>query len=170
MNKDNESVTLGGKPMVLTGNTVRVGDRAPDFTVTSNDMKPVSLSDYPGKTLILSAVTSLDTDVCDTETRRFNREASGLSGDIEILTISMDLPFAQKRWCAAAGIDRVTTLSDYKDASFGKAYGVLIGDLRLLARAVFIVDKDGIIRYRQLVPEISQEPDYADVLAALEHF
>jgi thiol peroxidase len=111
-------------------------------------------------------VPSLDTPVCDLQTRRFNQEAARLGPDVQILTISMDLPFAQKRWCGAAGIERVTTLSDHREASFGTAYGVLIKELRLLARAVFVVDKDGVVRYVQIVPELSREPDYEAALAA----
>jgi len=167
MSETKRSVTFLGNPLTLTGNDVTVGDHAPDFVVTSNDMKPVRLSDYKGKTVIISAVPSLDTPVCDTETRRFNAEASAFGPDVEVLTISMDLPFAQQRWCGAAGVDRVTTLSDYMAADFGEAYGVLINELKLLARTVFIVDKSGVIRYKQLVPEIAEEPNYNDILTAL---
>jgi thiol peroxidase len=122
------------------GNEVKVGDEAPDFEVLSNDLSPVKLSSFRGKVCIISSVPSLDTPVCDTETRRFNEEAQQLSSDAALLTISMDLPFAQKRWCGAAGVTRVQTLSDHRDASFGTTYGVLIKELRLLARAVFVVD------------------------------
>jgi thioredoxin-dependent peroxiredoxin len=168
MSNTRRSVTFLGNPLTLTGNDLNVGDKAPDFVVTSNDMKPVKLSDYKGKTVIISAVPSLDTPVCDTETRRFNAEASSFGPDVEVLTISMDLPFAQQRWCGAAGVDRVTTLSDYMSADFGVAYGVLIDELKLLARTVFIVDKSGVIRYKQLVPEIAEEPDYGEILTALK--
>ncbi len=161
-------VTMGGTPVTLLGNEPKVGDAAPDFTVTGNDLKPVRLSEFRGKKVIISAVPSLDTPVCDTETRRFNAEAAGLGPDVVVLTVSMDLPFAQKRWCGAAGIDKVLTVSDHRDASFGTAYGVLIKDLRLLARAIFVLDREGIIRYRQLVKEVGQEPDYAAVLAAVK--
>jgi len=113
-------------------------------------------------------VPSLDTPVCDLETRRFNQEAATLGPGVAVLTLSMDLPFAQKRWCGAAGVDKVTTLSDHRDASFGAAYGTLIRELRLLARCVFVVDKDGVLRYIQLVKEIAQEPDYAAVLDAVK--
>ncbi len=159
---------MGGTPVTLLGNEPKVGDAAPDFTVTGNDLKPVRLSEFRGKKVIISAVPSLDTPVCDTETRRFNAEAAGLGPDVVVLTVSMDLPFAQKRWCGAAGIDKVLTVSDHRDASFGTAYGVLIKDLRLLARAIFVLDREGIIRYRQLVKEVGQEPDYAAVLAAVK--
>jgi len=141
---------------------------APDFVALDNSLSPVNFSSYRGKTCIISSVPSLDTPVCDMETRRFNEEASRLGPDVIILTISMDLPFAQKRWCAAAGVSRIQTLSDHRDASFGMAYGVLIKELRLLARAVFLVDPKGPIRYIQLVKEVSKEPDYAEILKALK--
>jgi thiol peroxidase len=160
------SVTMKGQRMSLAGADVAVGQAAPDATLTGNDMKEVKLSSYRGKVVILSSVPSLDTAVCSRETHRFNQEAAGLGDNIAILTISMDLPFAQKRWCGAEGVDKVVTLSDHKDASFGKAYGVLMPDIRLLARAVYVVDRAGVIRYKQVVPEIGQEPDYEPVLAA----
>jgi len=160
-------VIMKGNPLTLLGKALKVGDTAPDFTVINNDMAPVSLSAYKGKICVISSVPSLDTSVCDMETRRFNQEAEGLGPDVMILTISMDLPFAQKRWCGAAGVDRVITLSDYRDASFGTAYGVLIKELHLLARCVFVVDKTGIIRYLQLVNEVTNEPDYEPILKAV---
>jgi thiol peroxidase len=126
------------------------------------------LRNYKGKVVVISSVPSLDTPVCDMETRRFNKEAETLDPDISIITISMDLPFAQKRWCGAAGVNRVQTFSDHQKGDFGKAWGVLIKDLRLLARAVFIVDREGVVRYSQLVPEVGQEPDYDAALAALK--
>ena len=160
------AVTMRGNPLTLVGNELKVGDAAPDIEVLSNDLKPVKLSSYRGKVCIVSTVPSLDTPVCDMETRRFNQEAANLGDDMVILTISMDLPFAQKRWCGAAGVDKVATLSDHREAAFGDAYGVLIKELRLLARAVFVVDKEGVIRYVQLVKEIAEEPDYDAVIAA----
>jgi thiol peroxidase len=160
-------ITMKGNPLTIVGNEVKVGDEAPDFEVLSNDLSPVRLSSLRGKVCIISSVPSLDTPVCDTETRRFNEEAQKLSSDVALLTISMDLPFAQKRWCGAAGVTRVQTLSDHRDASFGTAYGVLIKELRLLARAVFVVDRNGVVQYVQLVKEITQEPDYEAVLAAV---
>ena len=153
-------ITMNGQPLTLTGNRIMEGDSAPDFEVTDNDMAPKTLADYPEEIILISSVPSLDTPVCDIETRRFNTEAVNLGNSVRFLTISMDLPFAQKRWCGAAGIDRVTTLSDYKSASFGKAYGVLIKELGLLARAVFILDKDRVIRHVQIVKDIANEPDY----------
>jgi len=158
---------MHGNPLNLLGNTVRVGDRAPDFTVFDNALTPKTLKDYAGKKLIISTVPSLDTPVCDTETRKFNEIASSLGDDVTVLTLSMDLPFAQGRWCGNAGIERVITLSDYAQASFGHAYGVLLENLRLLARVVFVVDSDGVIRYIQRVPEITQEPNYDEVIAAV---
>jgi thiol peroxidase len=159
-------VTLGGKPVVLVGPELKPGDTAPEFTAVGNDMKSVSLSQFKGKTVVISAVHSLDTSVCDVETRRFNTEAARLGPDVVILTVSMDLPFAQRRWCGAAGIDRVITVSDHRDASFGTAYGVLIKEIRLLARAVFVVDPKGVIRYIQILKEVGTEPDYAPILQA----
>ncbi len=161
-------ITMRGNPLTLVGEEVKVGDPAPDFVVLDNNLSPIKFSSYRGKTCIISSVPSLDTPVCDTETRRFNEEAGRLGSDVVILTISMDLPFAQKRWCAAAGVDKVQTLSDHRDASFGSAYGVLIKELRLLARAVFLVDRGGIIRYIQWVKEVSKEPDYEEILSALK--
>ena len=156
-------VTMKGNPLTLVGNAAKVGDAAPDFVVMDNDLAPVNFSSYRGKICIISSVPSLDTPVCDLETKVFNDKAGQLEADVVILTISMDLPFAQKRWCAGAGVNNVQTLSDYRDASFGKAFGVLIKELRLLARAVFIVDKTGTIQYVQLVKEIANEPDYQDI-------
>ena len=160
-------VTMHGEPLTLLGPELKAGDLAPDFEAAGNDLSAVKLSDHAGKVCVILSVPSLDTPVCDTQTRRFNEEAVKL-GDVVVLTISMDLPFAQKRWCGAAGVENVVTLSHYKDASFGKAYGVLIKDLRLVARAVFVVDGGGAIRYVQIVPEIAQEPDYEAVLAAVK--
>jgi thiol peroxidase len=160
------AVTLQGNPFTLVGTQLQVGMPAPDVTLLDNDLNPVSLSNFKGKVCIVSAVPSLDTPTCDMETRRFNDEAAKLDDAIAILTVSMDLPFAQKRWCGAAGIDKVKTLSDHQDASFGTSFGVLIKELRLLARAIFVVDKEGTIQYIQLVKEIADEPDYQEVLDA----
>jgi thiol peroxidase len=160
------AITFKGNPLTLLGNELKVGDAAPDCELLGNDLSPVKLSAYRGKVCILSAVPSLDTPVCDMETRRFNQEAGGLGDDVAILTISMDLPFAQARWCGAAGVDKVVTLSDHRDAAFGETYGVLIKELRLLARAIFVVGREGVIQYIQLVKEMTEEPDYEPVLAA----
>jgi thiol peroxidase len=158
--------TFKGNPVTLLGPALKVGDKAPDFRVVDTSLAPVTLADTRGKTRIISAVPSLDTPVCDTETRRFNQEAAQLPFNVAVLTISLDLPFAQKRWCGAAGIDRVTVLSDYQERSFGLAYGVLIKELQLLTRSIFVVDENDIITYIQHVPEITSEPDYAAVLEA----
>jgi thiol peroxidase len=160
-------VTMKGNPLTLVGAEVKVGDPAPDVALLDNDLAPVKISSFRGKVCILSTVPSLDTPVCDMETRRFNEEAARLGEDVAVLTVSMDLPFAQKRWCGAAGVDKVTTLSDHREAALGEAYGVLIKELRLLARAVFLVDKDGKIRYIQMVNEVTEEPDYEAVLEAV---
>jgi thiol peroxidase len=161
-------VTIHGNPLTLVGNPVKEGDKAPDFTVLDNDLNPVNLSAYKGKVCVISSVPSLDTPVCDMETRRFNTEAGKLSDDVVILTVSMDLPFAQKRWCGAAGVTKVKTLSDHRDASFGSGYGVLIKELRLLARAVFVVDRQGTVRYVELVKEVATEPNYDAALQAVK--
>jgi len=159
-------ITFKGKPMILLGPDLKVGDKAPDFRVVDRQLNPVSLADSAGKTRIISAVPSLDTPVCATETRKFNQEAAQLPEHIVVLTVSLDLPFAQQRWCAAEGIDRLQILSDYQEGSFSLAYGVLIKELKLLSRSIFVVDDQDVIRYIQHVPEVTEEPDYAAVLAA----
>jgi len=161
-------VMWGGEAKALMGDEIKVGDKAPDFEALGLDMSPRKLSDFAGKTLILSSVPSLETSVCDTETRRFNQIAASLGDDVNIVTVSMDLPFTQKRWCGAAGIDKVTVLSDHRDVSFGTNYGVVISGLRLLARCVFVVDKKGTVRYRQLVEKTGTEPNYDDVIEAVK--
>jgi len=166
MNERKNAATIEGNPLTLLGTALKVGDAAPDFTVSANDMSPVSLADYKGKVVIVASVPSLDTPVCDMETRRFNTEAAALGDDVVILTVSMDLPFAQARWCGAAGVEAVKTLSDHKDASFGLGWGALIKELRLLTRAVFVLDRKGTIAYVQYLKEITEEPDYASALAA----
>jgi thiol peroxidase len=160
-------ITFKGNPLTLVGNEVKVGRKAPDAELVANDLAVVKLSSlYAGKVCLLASVPSLDTSVCDMETRRFNEEAGRLGQDVVVLTVSMDLPFAQKRWCGAAGVQNVQTLSDYRQAAFGKAYGVLIKELHLLARAVFVLDKPGVIRYVELVKEVASEPNYDAALAA----
>lgn len=161
------AVTFRGNPLTLVGEVPAVGRAAPDVTVLDNGLKPAKLSDYRGKTVVLVTVPSLDTPVCDTETRRFNREAVGLGGSVVVLVVSVDLPFGQGRWCGAAGVDRVVTLSDHRDTALGLAYGVLIQELRLLARSVFVIGPDGVLRYAQVVKEITKEPDYEAVLSAV---
>jgi thioredoxin-dependent peroxiredoxin len=159
------NVTFKGNPVTLLGNEVKVGDKAPNFTVLANDLSAVTLEDTKGQVRLISAVPSLDTGVCDAETRRFNEEANGL-GNVKILTVSVDLPFAQKRWCAAAGIENVQTLSDHRDLSFGEAYGVAIQELRLLTRAVFVVDSTDTVTYVEYVSEATNHPNYEAAIEA----
>lgn len=161
-------VTFTGNPLTLLGPDISVGQPAPDAELVANDLTPVKLSSFKGKVCTLVAVPSLDTPVCDTEVRRFNEEAAKLGDDVVVLGVSMDLPFAQARWCGAAGIENVQTLSDHRDAALGAAYGILIKGLRLLARAVFVMDKDGVIRYREIVQEVTAEPNYEAALAAVK--
>jgi len=161
-------ITMKGQPLTLLDTELKVGEQAPDFEVLANDLSPAKLSSFQGKVCIISSVPSLDTPVCDTMTRRFNREAVNLGEDVVVLTISMDLPFAQRRWCGAAGVKNVQTLSDHRDASFGNAFGVLIKELRLLARAVFVVDNEGVVRHIQIVNELTNEPDYDAVLKVVK--
>jgi len=166
MNEHPGATTFQGNPLTLLGDLPEVGQPVPDAALVGNGLEEVRVSSYQGKVLILATVPSLDTPVCATETRRFNEEAAGLDEAVQVLTVSMDLPFAQARWCGAEGIDSVTTASDHRDAGLGTGWGVLIKELRLLARAVFVVDADGVLRYRQLVEEVTEEPDYTAVLAA----
>ncbi|MFD1176757.1 thiol peroxidase [Paenibacillus puldeungensis] len=160
--------TFKGNPITLIGPELKVGDTAPDFRLNKNLIEEVTLKDFDGKIKLISVVPSLDTGVCDAQTRRFNQEAAGLGEDVVILTVSVDLPFAQARWCGAAGVDRVITLSDYKDNSFGKAYGVLIKEFVLDHRAVFVVDKENKIRYVEVLKEMSEHPDYEKPIAAVK--
>ena len=157
--------TLKGNPFTLIGPELKAGNKAPGFTVVGNDLKDVTLASTAGKVRLISVVPSLDTPVCDAQTRRFNQEAASL-GDVAILTISMDLPFAQKRWCGAAGVDKVQTLSDHRDASFSQAYGTLIKELRIDSRAIFVVDGSDTIRYVEYVKEVGDHPNYDAALAA----
>ena len=162
-------VTLRGNPLTLGGSELKVGDKAPEFTAVDNSLGAARLADAKGKVVILSSVPSLDTPVCDKETRHFNEEAGKLGGGVEVWTISMDLPFAQKRWCGAAGITNVKTLSDFRDRAFGQSYGVAIKDGPLAgvnARAVFVVGKDGLVKHVEYVPEIASEPNYEAAIGA----
>jgi len=161
-------ITSKGKPLTLLGPEIRVGDKAPDFRAVDGGLAPVTLSDFKGKIKIISSVPSLDTPTCDMETRRFNLEAAKLPDNVALITVSLDLPFAQKRWCAAAGVDKVKVLSDYQDRSFADAYGVLIKELKLLSRSIFVIDADDVVRYIQHVRDMSTEPDYAEVLGAVK--
>ncbi len=161
-------VTFKQNPVTLIGNEVKAGDKAPDFKVLRNDLSEATLSDYEGKIKIISVVPSIDTGVCDAQTRKFNEIASKLD-NVQVITVSVDLPFAQKRWCAAAGLDNVEIVSDHRDLSFGEAYGVAIKELRLLARAVFVVDSSDTVVYAEYVGESTNHPDYdAPVQAAKE--
>lgn len=159
------NITFKGNPVTLLGNEVKVGDKAPNFTVLANDLSEVSLADSKGQVRLISVVPSIDTGVCDAQTRRFNEEAAKLD-NVKILTVSVDLPFAQKRWCAAAGIENVQTVSDHRDLSFGEAFGVTIQELRLLARAVFVVDSNDTVTYVEYVSEATDHPDYEAAVEA----
>ena len=158
--------TLKGNPITLLGPELQVGDPAPDFVLNKSLVDSVSLKDYAGKVKLISVIPSIDTGVCDAQTRRFNEEATSLGENVVILTVSVDLPFAQSRWCGAAGVDKVTLLSDYKDNSFGSAYGVLIEELKLDMRAIFVIDADDTIRYIEILPEMTEHPDYDQALQA----
>ena len=160
------AVTMRGDPKTLVGPEIKVGQKAPNFTVVGKGLAPVTLDQFKGKVKIITTVPSLDTPVCDAETRRFNVEASNLPGDVQILSVSMDLPFAQARWCGAAGVDKVTTLSDWRSANFGTNYGALIKELHLLARAVFVVDKNDNVTYVEYVKEVANQPNYEAALDA----
>ncbi len=159
------NITFKGNPVTILGKEVKVGDVAPNFSVLANDLSSFTVENIKGNVTIISVVPSLDTGVCDAQTRRFNEEAASLDG-VSILTISVDLPFAQKRWCGAAGIDKVQTLSDHRDLSFGKAYGLVIEELRLLARAVFVINQQGEVAYVEYVSEATNHPDYEAALAS----
>jgi thiol peroxidase len=161
-------ITFQSNPLTLVGPEIKVGDKAPDFKVLDKDLSEVKLSDFAGKIKIISATPSLDTPVCDMQARRFNQETDKLGDDVVVMNISMDLPFAIARFCSAAGIDKIKTLSDHRDAAFGNAYGVLIKELRLLTRAIFVLDKTNVVKYVELVPEITNAPDYDKVLAFLK--
>ncbi|MFO7982324.1 MAG: thiol peroxidase [Desulfuromonadales bacterium] len=161
-------ITFKGSPMTLLGPEIKEGDEAPDFQVVANDLSPVSLKDSAGKVRLITALPSLDTPVCDSMGRKFNEQAADLPDDVSVYTISVDLPFAQKRWCGNAGIEKVQTLSDYQERSFGLNYGLLIKELKLLARAVYVVDRDGKVVYREIVDEVTDEPDYDAALSAVK--
>ncbi|MCK4753122.1 MAG: thiol peroxidase [Planctomycetes bacterium] len=159
-------VSMNGKPLSLVGNRLEIGDTVPDCEVVGKGLEVVKLSSFDGKVRIISSLPSLDTSVCDIMTRRFNEEAVALGDDVVVLVVSMDLPFAQDRWCIAAEVNNVHIFSDHRQTLFGHAFGVLIKDLRLLARAVFVVDREGVIRYIEIVDELTYEPDYESVLDA----
>ncbi len=161
-------VTFMGNPLTLVGNEVKPGDPAPQFEALDKEMKPVSLADFAGKVKVVSVTPSLDTPVCNLQATTFNKKARSLSDDVVIINVSMDLPFAIARFCASEGIDKVVTLSDHRDASFGNAYGVLVKELRLLARSIFVIDRSDVVRYVQIVPEMTNEPDHDKALSAAE--
>ena len=161
------AVTFKGKPLTLVGTPLKVGDAAPDVELIGNDLAPVKLSSLNATPLVVVTVPSLDTPTCDTETRRFNQEATKLGDRAKVVVVSMDLPFAQKRWCGAAGVQNVLTLSDYRGGPFARASGLLIKELHLFARAILVFDTAGKLAYQQLVSEVSKEPDYAEALAAV---
>lgn len=154
-----------GNDVTLLGNQVKVGEKAPNFTVLANDLSEVTLDSTKGSVRLISVVPSIDTGVCDAQTRRFNEEAAKLD-NVKVLTVSVDLPFAQKRWCGANGIDNVQTLSDHRDLSFGEAYGVAIQELRLLARSIFVVDSNDNVTYVEYLPEVTEHPNYEAAIEA----
>ena len=160
-------ITLEGNPLTLEGQPIKVGDKAPDFTVLDNGLQPITLSDAKGKKVIFSVVPSVDTGVCAAQTRRFNEEAAKLN-NVVIYTISVDLPFALGRFCAAEGIDAVKTLSDHKDLSFALNYGFLIDELRILARGIVVVDEEGFVKHVEYVSEVTNHPDYEAALEAVK--
>ncbi len=162
-----DRVTFKGNPLTLLGSELKQGDKAPNFQLLANDLSLVTLESFKGKTRLISVVPSLDTPVCDAQTKRFNEEASKLPPEVVVLTVSTDLPFAQARWCGAAHADKVKCLSDHRETSFGKAYGVLIKELRLLARSIFVIGPDDRIQYVEYVKEITQHPNYELVLSSL---
>ena len=165
---ENRTVLFGGNPVALVGNGVKTGDKAPEFTVIDNGLKPVKLSDFKGKVKLISIFPSIDTSVCSIQNHKFNSEAGAYGDRVAFLAISIDLPFALKRFCGAEGINNLTTLSDHRDADFGSKYGFLIKDLRLLARGVVVIDKDDVIRHVEVVPNVGQEPNYENALKALK--
>jgi thiol peroxidase len=160
-------ITMKGNPLTLVGPELRPGDRAPDFSVLDRALKPVSLANFAGKIKVISTTPSLDTPVCDLQAHRFNEEAASLGEHVAILNISMDLPFAIARFCVAEGIDAISVLSDHREASFGTRWGLLIKELRLLARGTFLVDRENVVRYAAIVEEQTNEPDYESLLTAL---
>ncbi|KZS44080.1 2-Cys peroxiredoxin [Paenibacillus glucanolyticus] len=162
------AATFKGNPITLIGPQLKAGDNAPDFTVSKNLLEDASLKDFAGKIKLISVVPSLDTGVCDAQTRRFNEEAAGLGDDVVVLTVSADLPFAQARWCGAAGVDRVVTLSDYKSRSFGEAYGVLIKEFQLDMRSIFVVDANDKIAYVEYLGEMTEHPNYEAAVEAVK--
>ncbi len=167
MNKTNLNVTFAGNPVTILGNEIKVGDKAPDFTVINEKLESVKLSDFDGKVKVLVVYPSIDTGVCAAQNRKFNVEANSLK-DVAVLSISVDLPFAQSRFCGAEGLDNIITLSDHKDLDFGEKYGFVIEEFRLLTRGTVIIDKDNTVKYVEYLPEITNEPDYDAALKAVK--
>lgn len=167
MKENNSKVTFAGNPITLLGEEVKVGDKAPDFTVLGNDLSQVKLSDYDGKVRVIAVYPSIDTGVCAAQNRRFNAEADKME-DVVVLSLSVDLPFAQSRFCAAEGLSSIVTLSDHKETDFGLKYGFLIKELRLLSRGTVVVDKEGVVRLMEFVPEVTEEPDYEAALKVVK--
>lgn len=168
MEKRTNVVTFGGNPATLIGPEIKIGEKAPNFTVVDNGLAAKSLADFEGKIKVISVVPSLDTGVCDAQTRWFNQNATKLGSDVVVLTISVDLPFAQKRWCGAAGVENVTTLSDYQTVDFGTKYGFLLDGLRLLSRGIVVIDKNDVVTYVEYVPEVTNAVNFDAALAAVE--
>jgi thioredoxin-dependent peroxiredoxin len=168
MAQTNKAITLHGSPVEVSGTPLKVGDTLPAFTLSNTDLQDIKSTDYSGKVLVISVIPSIDTPVCQVQTRQFNEAIDSLSENVVVLTVSRDLPFAQKRWCAAEGIEKVVCASDYKYRSFGKAFGVDIENIGLLARAVFVADASGKLVYVDYVPEISEEPSYDEVKKAVK--
>lgn len=164
----NNVVTFRGHPITLVGDEVKVGQKASDFKALASDLTEKTLADFKGKIKLIASVPSLDTPICDLQIKRFNDEAATISKDVAIIFISMDLPFAQKRFCQEFNINKIKTLSDHREADFGLKYGVLIKELRLLARAIFLVDKDDTVRYVEYVKEIGTQPNYESALQAIK--
>ncbi len=168
MGTTNQNMTIHGDPLEVTGTCLQVGGKMPTFTLSGADLKDISSTSFSGKVLVISVVPSLDTPTCDLQTKRFNKEASTLSDDVVVLTVSRDLPFAQKRWCGANDAASITVASDYKYRTFGQAFGVDVPGVGLLARAVFVVDTTGTIQYIDYVSELTAEPEYAPVLETVK--
>lgn len=160
-------VTFGGNPVTLTGNVIKAGDKAPEFTATNQSLEAVSLSSFQGKIVVIAVYPSIDTGICQKQNRKFNEIANSME-DVAVLSVSLDLPFAQKRFCAAEGLNNIVTLSDYKEREFGNKYGFLIKELALLARGTVVIDQSGVVRLVEIVPEIATEPDYDVTLKLLE--
>lgn len=162
------TVTFKGAPLTLVGNEVKVGDRAPDAVLVNQSHETVRLSDYAGKVILLNVVLSLATGICSAQTKRLNEAMANLPDSVQIITVSMDLPFVQERFCGEAGIERIDVLSDHRDAAFGKAYGTLVKETRWDSRAIFVIDRNGIVQYVEYLPEIASHPDYEAALAAVQ--